>query len=73
MGSQQRSPLMRNEKFRRGPAVSDGFEEPSDRAELVIVLRPVAGGEPVIWHREDDRTDDNVSWFNTLLRFGLEG
>ena len=64
---------MRNEKFRRGPAVSDGFEEPSDRAELVIVLRPVTGGEPVIWHREDDRTDDSVSWFTTLLRFGLEG
>jgi hypothetical protein len=60
MGSQQRSPLMRNEKFTPGSAVSDGFEEPSDRAELVIVLRNVAGGEPVIWHREDDRTDDNA-------------
>jgi len=64
---------MRNEKLTRGSAVSDGFEEPSDQAELRIVLRNVAGGEPVIWRREDDRTDDNVSWFTTLLGFGLGG
>ncbi len=64
---------MPNEKFTQGSTVSDGIEEPSDRAELVIILRNVAGGEPVTWQRKDDRTDDNVSWFTTLLRFGFGG
>lgn len=58
---------MPNEKYTRGPAVSDGFEEPSDQAELIIVLWNVAGGEPVIWQREDDHTDNNVSWLTTFL------
>jgi hypothetical protein len=64
---------MPNERFTRGSAVSDGFEVPSDQAELVIILRNVAGGEPVIWRREDDRTDDKVSWIATLLSWGFEG
>jgi len=73
MGSQQRSALMPNERFTRGPAVSDGFEKPSDRAELVIILKNEATGETAIWQRKDDRTDDNVSWLATLLSWGLEG
>lgn len=64
---------MPNERFTRGSTVSDGFEVPSDQAELVIILRNVAGGEPVVWRRADDRTDDNVSWIATLLSWGFEG
>jgi hypothetical protein len=73
MGSQQRSPLMPNEKFPRGPAVSDGPEKPSVRADLVIVLRNEASGEAVIWQREDDPTDNNVPWLTTLLSWGVGG
>lgn len=62
---------MPNEKFARGPAVSDGLEEPSGRADLVIVLRNVVSGEAVIWTREDDHTDNNVSWLTTLLSWGV--
>jgi hypothetical protein len=69
MGSQQRSPLMPNERFTRGSAVSDGVEEPSKRAELFIFLKNEPSGETAIWRPEDDRTDDNVSWVVTFLRW----
>jgi hypothetical protein len=74
MGSQQRSPLMRNEKHVRGPAVSDDVEAPSDRADLVIVLRNETTGQQAIWHRQDkpagrgnDHTDDSNAWLTALL------
>ena len=62
---------MPNEEITRGPAVSDGREEPSDRAELVIVLKNVASGDTVIWRRGDYRTGNNVSWFGIFLRWSL--
>jgi hypothetical protein len=64
---------MPNEKYTRGPAVSDGPEEPSNRADLIIVLRNVASGEAVIWQPEDDHTDNNVPWLTTLLSWGVGG
>jgi hypothetical protein len=74
MGSQQRSPLMRNEKYSRGPAVSDDGEAPSDRANLVIVLRNETTGQQAVWHRKDkhadhndDHTDDSNAWLTALL------
>jgi hypothetical protein len=73
MGSQQRSALMPDKKSTRGPAVSDGLEEPSNRAALVIFLKNEATGETAIWQRKDDRTDNNASWFPTLIRWSLGG
>jgi hypothetical protein len=74
MGSQQRSPLMRNEKHSRGPAVYDGSEAPSERACLVIVLRNTATGEQAIWQGEDnyadpddDHTDVSNAWITAFL------
>jgi hypothetical protein len=74
MGGQRRSPLMRNEKYSRGPAVSGDVEAPSDRANLVIVLRNETTGQQAIWHREDnqadretDHTDDSNAWLTALL------
>lgn len=70
---------MRNEKYTRGPAISDGLEAPSDQAELVIILRN-AGGEQVIWRREDNHTDPNDdhadvgdAWLIRLLDWGVGG
>ena len=78
MRSQQRSPLMRNDKHTRGQAVTDGHEAPSGRAELVIILRNAAGGEPVIWQPEENQTDPddntNVSYaWITFLRWSAGG
>jgi hypothetical protein len=72
MGSQQRSPQMPNEEITRGSAVSDGVEEqPSERAELLIILRDAAGrGEPFIWHGTDDGPD-KLLWLVAMLRRGL--
>jgi len=69
---------MRNDKNTRSQAVTDGHEAPSGRAELVIVLRNVAGGEPVIWQPEENHTDpdDNTNVSNariTLLHWGVGG
>lgn len=70
---------MRNDKHTRGQAVTGGPEAPSDQAELVIILRNVAGGEQVIWQPEDNRTDpdnDNTNISNawiTLLRWRAGG
>jgi hypothetical protein len=64
---------MPNEKFPRGPAVSDGPEKPSVRADLVIVLRNEVSGEAVIWQPEDDHTDNNVPWLTTLLSWRVGG
>jgi hypothetical protein len=80
MGSQQRSPLMLNEKYSRGPAVPDGLEAPSDRASLVIVLRNATTGQQAIWQRGGNHADPgddhlNVSnaWLTTLLGWGVAG
>ncbi len=50
---------MRNEKYSRGPAVSDDVEAPSDRANLVIVLRNETTGQQAVWHRKDKHADHN--------------
>jgi len=70
---------MRNDKHTRGQAVTDGHEEaPSGRAELVIILRNAAGGEPVIWQPEenptdpDDTTNASNAWI-PLLHWGAGG
>ncbi len=63
--------ITRDEEITRGSAVSDGVEEPSERAELLIILRDAAGrGEPFIWHGKDDRTD-NLLWLMAMFRRGL--
>ena len=64
---------MPNERFTRGPAVSDGIEVPSRRAELVIFLKNEATGETTVWQRKDDPRDDYVSWLATLLGWGQKG
>lgn len=69
---------MRDEKHIRGQAATDGREAPSVRAELVIILRNVAGGEPVIWQPEEKETDpDDYTHVSnariTLLRWGVGG
>lgn len=56
---------MPNERFTRGPAVSD--EVPSKRAELVISLKNEATGEITVWQRKDGPGDDYVSWIATVL------
>jgi hypothetical protein len=79
MGSQQRSLLMLNEKYSRGPAAPDDLEAPSDRASLVIVLRNVTTGQQAIWQRadhadpDDDRINLNNAWLTTLLGWGVGG
>jgi hypothetical protein len=73
MGSQQRSTLMADKKTTRGSAVSGGLEEPTNRAELLIVLKNETTGETVIWGREDNPAEKSVPWFATLLRWGLGG
>jgi hypothetical protein len=62
---------MPNERFTQGSTVSDGAEKPSNRAELRIFLKNESSGEIAIWRPENDRTDDNVSWIATLLRWGF--
>ena len=62
---------MPNERSTRGSAVSDGVEKPSNRAELLIFLKNESSGETAIWRPEDDRTDDNVSWIATFLRWSF--
>lgn len=62
---------MPNERSTQGSAVSDGVEKPSNRAELLIFLKNESSGETAIWRSEDDRTDDNVSWFAMLFRWSF--